>query len=517
MTGTRDGSVPSISQKPSALATSSSSARDNHYGAPSRNQQRPADISAHNQSHIRPSRWHYALAYIDDIIIYSSTFEEHLIHLNEICKKLKDAKFKLNLDKCTIAKTQIEYLGHLIEQGKIHPGPNNIRGLINTRIPKTPAEASRFLKAAEYYRKFIPKFSIITEPLRKFVPTTKTEARKYQKQQITLTAEEVQAFEQLKQILTSALVLRLPNNKYAFKVQTDASDQGIGCVLLQNYPYGEHPSGYISKKFTSSQKKWSPIEQECYALICALDKWHIYLSGTKFTWETDHRALIHLKNKAQTNKRCERWRLRIAEYQIQIKHIKGINNPMPDYLSRSPVDDPEEDPDELINVSSKSTQTEAIASSLPIVFAVQTRTMAKRSTVDQCVVKPPVSTTPLALEVQPESCIIPFTLDELKMAQQNDEETRQIIDDIQNHHNYFTKNGLLLRRNTPPVPLVPKGILRNSILKIYHDTAANGSHFGRDKTLHKVRERYYWPSNTTSNPVSNARNSIHNDEKHLDI
>ncbi|CAF1565511.1 unnamed protein product, partial [Didymodactylos carnosus] len=207
------------------------STRDNHYQftvLPQGISNGPPTFQRIINHILGPSRWHYALAYIDDIIIYSSTFEEHLIHLNEICKKLKDAKFKLNPDKCTIAKTQIEYLGHLIEQGKIHPSPNNIRGLINTRIPKTPAEASRFLKAAEYYRKFIPKFSIITEPLRKFVPPTKTEARKYQKQQITLTAEEVQAFEQLKQILTSALVLRLPNNKYAFKVQTDASDQGIG-------------------------------------------------------------------------------------------------------------------------------------------------------------------------------------------------------------------------------------------------------------------------------------------------
>ncbi|CAF1191436.1 unnamed protein product, partial [Didymodactylos carnosus] len=210
--------------------------------------------------------------------------------------------------------------------------------LLNTQIPQTAVEACGFLKAAEYYGKFIPKFSVITEPLGKFVPTSKIEARKQKKEPITLTADELKAFNELKQLLTSDLVLRLPNNQSSFKVQPDASDQGMGCILLQPYPDGERPVSYLSKKLTAAQKHWTLTEQE--ALLCTLDKWHIYLSGNKFIWDTDHEALIHLKNKAQVNKRCERWRLKIAEYQIKIHHIKGVNNRMPDYLSRSLVDEP---------------------------------------------------------------------------------------------------------------------------------------------------------------------------------
>ncbi|CAF4347483.1 unnamed protein product, partial [Rotaria magnacalcarata] len=98
---------------------------------------------------------------------------------------------------------------------------NNINGLLNTRLPQTADEACKFVKAAEYYRKFIPKFSQIAEPLRKFVPTTRTQQKKGQNTLITLTNDELNAFDQLKQILTTDMVLRLPNNRFTFKVQTD--------------------------------------------------------------------------------------------------------------------------------------------------------------------------------------------------------------------------------------------------------------------------------------------------------
>ncbi|CAF1107720.1 unnamed protein product [Rotaria magnacalcarata] len=268
-----------------------------------------------------PARWKYALAYIDDVIIYSKTFEEHLIHLNDICTMLKNARFRLNPEKCEIAQTQTDYLGHNVKNGEIRPSSNNINGLLNTRLPQRADEACKFVKAAEYYRKFIPNFSQTAEPARKFVPTTRTQQKKGQKTIITLTDDELKAFNQLKQFLTTDMVLRLPNNRFPFKVQTDASDEGIGAVLLQIYSEGDRSIAYLSKKFTQAQRKWSPMEQECYAFICSLDKWHNCLSGIKFEWETDHKALTQLKQKAKINKRCERWRLKILEYDFKVKHI----------------------------------------------------------------------------------------------------------------------------------------------------------------------------------------------------
>ncbi|CAF4197701.1 unnamed protein product, partial [Rotaria magnacalcarata] len=112
-----------------------------------------------------PTRWKYSLAYLDDVIIYSTTFKEHLIHLNDILNRLNYANFRLNVTKCQIARTSIDYLGHHIQHRSIRPNADNIRTLLETQQPTSAKEAFRFVKAAEYYRKFIPGFSTIAQPL----------------------------------------------------------------------------------------------------------------------------------------------------------------------------------------------------------------------------------------------------------------------------------------------------------------------------------------------------------------
>jgi hypothetical protein len=247
------------------------------------------------------------------------------------------------------------------------------------------------------------------------------------------------------------------------------------------------------------------MEQECYAFICSLDKWHNYLSGIKFIWETDHKALTQLNKKAQLNKRCERWRLKILEYDFKVKYILGSTNFMPDYLSRSPVDDAEEDPDEVSLMTSKSTQTdlENFQQYPSIVAAVQTRSEKLRNKTDDDSTNtakfvsdslPSFSSNSLPNTSKEENRIIPFSIEQLLQAQQDDNYVKDIITNLKKYKQYLMKDGLLLRRSNPPVPYVPQGELRRTILTIYHDTAANGAHFGRDKTIHKIKTRYFWPS-----------------------
>ncbi|CAF2783451.1 unnamed protein product [Rotaria sp. Silwood2] len=160
------------------------STRDNHYQStvlPQDITNGPATFQRVINHILGPARWKYALAYIDDVIIYSKTFEEQLIHLNDICTILKNARFRLNPEKCKITQTQTDYLGQNLQNGEIRPSPNNINGLLNTRLPQTADEACKFVKAVEYYRKFIAKFSQIAESLRKFVSTTRTQQNKGQK------------------------------------------------------------------------------------------------------------------------------------------------------------------------------------------------------------------------------------------------------------------------------------------------------------------------------------------------
>ncbi|CAF5186032.1 unnamed protein product, partial [Rotaria sp. Silwood1] len=144
------------------------------------------------------------------------------------CLLIQEANFKLNVDKCEVARTEILFLGHLIKAGTIKPDPDNIRGLTDTCEPTSPEEAFRFVKAAEYYRKFIPKFSTIAAPLHKYSPATVQQQKNNKKLKFELSAEARTAFHQLKKILTTDLILDLPDDALLFKLQTAASVDGIG-------------------------------------------------------------------------------------------------------------------------------------------------------------------------------------------------------------------------------------------------------------------------------------------------
>ena len=467
-----------------------------------------------------PSRWKHVLAYIDDIIVYSQSFTDHLRHVEEVCSVLKNANFKLNVEKCEVARTEILFLGHLINKGTIKPDPDNIRGLVETREPTSAEEAFRFVKAAEYYRKFIPKFSLIAAPLHKYSPTTSTQEKIPKKSKFELSEEARTAFHQLKNILTNDLVLNLPDESLPFKLQTDASIDGIGAVLLQITSNGDRPLAYMSKKLTKAQTKWPTIEQEGYAIVEAVRKWDKYLRGQEFTLETDHEPLVNFTNKEQLNKRCERWRLTLAEYRFKVKHIQGKKNNMADYLSRAPVEEAEEETEERINCSSKSTQTNTLSTRPtsnalipPQITTAVTRAQAKRQ--QRTAVELATTTTDNDVnELIPEgkgvkdepitllsddnpNRIIPFDMEELRRCQEQDGMVQKIKENIKNHKQYIIEDGILLRRQRSPLPLVPfvpVGRMRADILKIYHDTPGNGAHFGRDKTTRKIQERYYWPT-----------------------
>lgn len=228
------------------------STRDNHYQftvLPQAVKNGPSTFQRIVNQVLGPTRWKYCLAYIDDVLIFSQTFEDHVTHLTDVFELLTSANFRLSVTKCSIASTQIDYLGHSICAGVIRPNNDNIRGLLETALPTCPREIFRFLKAAEYYRKFIRNFSTIASPLYKYAPSSMSSFSSNRPFQ--LSDADLSAFHRLKKILTSDLVLRLPNFDLPFKVQTDASQQGIGAVLLQEYPEGDRPVCYMSKKLTT--------------------------------------------------------------------------------------------------------------------------------------------------------------------------------------------------------------------------------------------------------------------------
>ena len=506
------------------------STRDNHYQftvLPQGIKNGPPTFQRIVNQVLGPSRSRYCLAYIDDVIIFSNTFADHLSHLDDVLHSLSDANFRLSVDKCTIVTTEIDYLGHHVSHHTIRPNKENIRGLMDTSTPVTSKEIFRFVKAAEYYRRFIPNFSRIAGPLYKYAPSTNTNHHPSKTTHIALSSEDQIAFDHLKYLLTTDLVLRLPNNDLPFKIQTDASKLGVGAVLLQMYPDGAHPVCYMSKKFTPSQQRWPPIEQECYAIVAAVQHWHHYLHGQHFLIECDHKPLEAFTQKSQLNDKCERWRLKLQSYDFTVRHIKGSSNVMPDYLSRSPVTPADEDPDDIIQpqLTHAATQTESCdvtdSFQLPTVNMVTTRSHTRTnlhndvttSSIPPSSVSTPSSPSPnisaLSQRVTTDpSIIFAGDLVELRKTQEHAPDIQRIIENIhcpRYANSYLLIDGLLMHheRDDKPVPCVPEGRFRTDIMKIYHDTPANGAHFGRDKTVEKIRTRYYW-----DNMISDITNYV---------
>ncbi|CAF4372128.1 unnamed protein product [Rotaria sp. Silwood2] len=503
------------------------STRDNHYQfkvLPQGVKNGPPTFQHIVNQILGPARWKHCLAYLDDVVIFSRTFDDHVSHLDEIFNLLHTHNFRLSFEKCTIATDRINYLGHHICRGEIRPNNDNIRGLLETPTSTTSKEIFRFLKGAEYYRKFIPNFSRIASPLYKYNPSNSIHSSNAKPTLFILSADEQAAFKQIKHILTTDLVLRLPNNALPFKIQTDASQLGIGAVLLQAYPEGDRPICYMSKKLTPAQQRCSPIEQECYAIVKAVELWRPYSYGNHFILESDHKPLEALMRKSQINDKCERWRLQLQSYNFTIKHIKSKSNTMPDYLSRSPVDHAEDDLDDKVMPTFVSIRTQTDTSdhdtfsTSSIVGMVTTRSRSRQlPQSDDHITTPPntnrsdVKDSQSALLTSKTTTYnsrIGYTgdIDQLKQAQQKDPDLQYIthhLNDNKYINSYLLQDGLLVHyeQHSKPVPCVPKGEIRNDIMKIYHDTQANGAHFGRDKNIKKIKARYYW--NTMNSDITN--------------
>ncbi|CAB4029730.1 Hypothetical predicted protein [Paramuricea clavata] len=266
--------------------------------------------------------------YIDDVIIYSDTWEEHLKIMRKFFTRLSDAKLTINLLKSEFGCGHVTYLGHIVGQGQVKPVEAKVEAISMFPQPASKKHVMRFLGMAGYYRKFCPNFSAITEPL----------TRLLQKNAKFHWTEQCQfAFEQLKAMLQRAPVLSAPDFTRPFKLAVDASDVAAGGVLLQEDQDGiDHPVCYFSRKFNKNQKNYSTIEKECLALILVLQHFNVYVSSPEVPLivYTDHNPLVFLHKLKDNNQRLLRWSLILSEYNMVINHIKGRDNLIADCLSR---------------------------------------------------------------------------------------------------------------------------------------------------------------------------------------
>ena len=276
----------------------------------------------------------FTSAYLDDLIVFSSTWEEHLRHLALVLNKLQGAGLTAKPGKCQFGMTRCSYLGHVVGGGEVQMERDKVEAVKAMPVPRTKKDIRIFLGLTGYYRRFIPNYASIAAPLTDLT-------RKLQPNLVQWTPSAQTAFQQLKSILCAEPVLQTPDFSKRFIVQTDASDRGVGAVLSQESENGgDRPVAYFSRKLLPREEKYSTIEKECLAIRLAVHAFRVYLMGRAFTIQTDHRSLEWLDRLKEGNARLTRWSLLLQPYQYTVEHKPGSRNCNADTLSRLACLDP---------------------------------------------------------------------------------------------------------------------------------------------------------------------------------
>lgn len=268
--------------------------------------------------------------FLDDILVFSRSWEDHLVTLKALCVRLKNANLTARPSKCFFGYTSLECLGHVIGNDSIQPTQEKMDTILAAPQPVTKKQVRSFMGLANYYRKFIPNFATIAVPITDLT-------KKGMPNKVMWSEPQENAFVTLKRLLTSNPILRLPNLEKRFTLRTDASDTGLGAMLLQDCDERKHPVAYASRKLLPRERRYSVIEKECLGLVWGVDKFAQYLLGRDFDVETDHQPLTCLAQKNVANSRIMRWALLLQPYRMTIKAIPGRENVGADYLSRLDV------------------------------------------------------------------------------------------------------------------------------------------------------------------------------------
>ena len=268
----------------------------------------------------------FATTYIDDVLIFSPTLEQHMEHLQQVFQCLQDAGLTLRGNKCHIGVSRVCYLGHIFDGNGMHPDPCKVSSVQEWPTPTNATTLKQFLGLASYYWRYIEKFADIATPLhnlsKKDIP-------------FSWTPECNNAFSELKDKLTHAPILSFPQftpDAPPFSLQTDASTVGLGAVLEQ----GGHVIAYVSCALTQSEKQYSTIQKECLAVVYAMKQFRHYLLGRPFQLMTDHAPLQWLSAQKMEGLLC-RWALAMEEYNFEIMYRKGTLNTNADALSQIPT------------------------------------------------------------------------------------------------------------------------------------------------------------------------------------
>jgi hypothetical protein len=377
----------------------------------------------------------YVFVYLDDVIICTDTYEQHMEVLKEVLKRLKESGLTLGKDKCNFCKPEMRYLGYVINSSGLLVDPEKVNAILRIPPPKSVGEVRRIIGMASWYRRFIPNFSTLIGPL--------TSLLKKNKKFVWDEFCDV-AFSSIKDHLVSAPVLSCPDFNLPFTVQTDASGFGIGAVLSQTIDGEEHVICYISRSLAKNERMFSVTERECLAVLWSIEKLGPFLEGTRFSVITDHHSLVWLNKLEKPSGRLCRWAVKLQQYDFEIIHRKGKEHVVPDALSRSvPILD------------------EILVTETPTESTINTRTDRWYATMCQRVRDKPLTYPNWKIE---DTRLLKYT--------------KSYYPDLREDVDHWKE-------------VVPKP-RRSEILKCCHDEPTAG-HLGILKTYERIAQKYYWP------------------------
>ena len=275
-------------------------------------------------------------AYVDNIIIYSETFEQHIHTLDQVLNLADEANLSLRADKCEFAKPEVEFLGFLINGREIRPTPTNVAKVAGFPSPTTRKKLQSFLGVANFNRRFIKDFSKIVQPLSIMTSS---------KRKFEWGPEQDEAFQQIKHCISQAPALRLADWSKEFHIQTDASDISVGAVLFQQGDQGErYPLAYHSKTLNKTERNWSATEKEMFGIVSASRKWAPYCSGL-VVFHTDYQPLKYIRKQKDPRGKFARWLVELENYDYRVEYVPGKDNVEADYLSRIEIPSDKEEPE----------------------------------------------------------------------------------------------------------------------------------------------------------------------------
>lgn len=382
----------------------------------------PATFQSLMNTIFKPFLRKFLLVFFDDILIYSPDWEQHLSHLHTTLQVMQQHSLHANAQKCSFGATSINYLGHVISQQGVATEREKVKAILDWPLPTTLKQLRGFLGLTGYYRRFIKDYGKVAKPLTQLL----------HKDSFTWNEEATTAFEKLKRFMTTPPVLALPDFNLPFVVETDASGEGLGAVLMQK----GHPISFISKALSGKNLTLSAYEKELLAIVMAVQKWQPYLSVKPFVIRTDHQSLKYLLDSRVSTPFQQKWLSKLAGLDYTIEYKRGTENKAADALSR---------------ISSSKLFSLAVSS---------------------------VHST-LGEEVQLSWAMDPNIQKLITEVQRNP----------QSHPHYSWSHDQLRRKGRLVVGSDPQ--LRSKIMQWLH-TSAQGGHSGVEATYQRVKSLFFW-------------------------